>query len=102
MIAQLSTLILPYCLSSSNSSSMRNHENDPRYHQFLPRQIDARFILPRRNAITITITMFSMWIVTAFQQRFSQYERIIALIAAVLSVYQEMNYSRTVQPKYPG
>lgn len=46
--------------------------------------------------------MFS-WIVTAFQQHFSQYERIIALIAATLSVYQKMNYSRiTAHPKYPG
>lgn len=62
-------------------------------------EIDARFIL-RRNAITIIVTMFSMWIVTAFQQCFSQYERIIALIAAVLPVYQEMNYSRKPQPKY--
>lgn len=45
--------------------------------------------------------MFS-WIVTAFQH-FSQYERIIALIAATLSVYQKMDYSRIMAPsKYSG
>jgi len=57
------------------------------YHQFLPQQIDAQFIWLQRNAITINVTMFSAARIV-IQQHFSQYERIIVLIAAALSAHQ--------------
>lgn len=39
--------------------------------------------------------MFSgSWLVTAFQHRFSQYERIIVLIAAAFSVYQSELFAK--------
>ena len=60
--AIIPTLISPYCLFPSSSNSMRNHENDSTMRVssvFAAANRRARFILPRGNAITITVTMFS-------------------------------------------